>query len=76
MYRPFVHCHRGFLHRLRQRGMGVIGARHIFDAGGHFHCHDAFGDHVRGMGGKDLHAEQAIGFGIADNLDHALGFID
>ncbi len=75
MNRAFFDGQRRFFDGFRQGRVRVEGAGEVFAGGVEFHRHDRFGDHVARMGGEDVDAEDAIGFGVGDDLDLAIGFV-
>src|SRR5213080_1831500 len=70
--RALVYREGGFFHDLRERGVAVEAAGEVFATGGEFDGDDGFGDQVRGVRAEDVDAEEAIGFGIADDFDKAI----
>ena len=68
-----VHRHGGFLDRLRQGRMRMAGAGDVFGRGAEFHGDRGLGDHVAGIGADDVDAEHAVGLGVGDDLDEAVG---
>src|SRR4051812_4604629 len=55
--------------------MGVVGAGDVFGGGFELHGDDGLGDHVGGVGAKDVDAEDAVGLGVGDDLDLSDGFV-
>ena len=56
--------------------MGMHRARQVFSAGAELHGDDGFGDQMRRLGTKDVHAQQAIGASIGDDLHEAVDTVD
>ena len=50
------------------------GAGDVFGACPEFHGQHAFGDHVGSARADDMHAQNAIGFGMGDQLDKTVLF--
>src|SRR5215208_197860 len=68
-----VHRHCGFLHGLGERRMGMAGARDILRRRAELHGDGGFRDHVAGVGAEDMHAQHAVGVGVGEDLDEAIG---
>src|SRR5579859_749706 len=62
---------RGFVHRLRQGRMGMDGALQVFGAGAELHGHHRLGDHLRGHGPHDVHAQDLVVVRMGQHLHHA-----
>ena len=57
----------------RQRRMGVADARDVLAAGLELHRHHGLGDQLAGHRADDVHAEDLVGLGVGQELDHAGG---
>src|SRR5579872_3205870 len=53
--------------------MGVAGAGDVFGRGAELHGDGGLGDHGLGVGAEDVHAEHAIGLGVGEDFDKAVG---
>ena len=71
--RAAVDGERGFLEGLGQGGVGVAGARDVLAAGAELDRDGRLGDQVAGARAEDVHAEHAVGLGVGEDLDAAVG---
>src|ERR1700680_503912 len=70
---PSVYRQRRFLHRLRQRRMGVAGRRDVLGGGAELDPERHFADERARVGADDVHAEHPVGLGVGQNFHEALG---
>ena len=75
MDRPPVHGEGGFLDGFGEGGVGVADAGDVLRAAGELHGGDGLGDHVAGPGPEDVHAEDAVGFGVGEDLHRPLDLV-
>ena len=73
MQGAFIAGKGGFVHHFRQCRVGVADTREVFAGGAKFHRHHGFGNQFGGIGADDVHAEDAVGFGVGQHLDEAAG---
>src|ERR1700722_3514580 len=53
--------------------MGVAGAGDVLGRGAEFHGDGGLADHVAGVGAENVHAEHAVGLGVGQDFDEAVG---
>src|SRR5690606_14848799 len=73
--RALVDRERGFVDGFGKGRVGVDDAREILRCTLEFHRHDRFGDEFGYRRADHVHAEDAIGFGVRDDLDLARGLV-
>lgn len=71
--RMAIHGQRGFLHRFRQRRMGMDGAVDVFRRGAEFDGHHQFLDQVTGIGANDMRADHLLGLLVFQDLHETVG---
>lgn len=67
---------RRFLDGLAQRRVAVAGAGNVLCGGAILHRQDALRDQLPGIGAHDMGAQDLVGLGVRDKLDHALAVVN
>ena len=73
MQRLFGHGRGGFHERLGEGRVAVNGAGDVFGAGAELERQHGLGDHLGRARADDVHAQDAVGPLVGDELDEALG---